>query len=188
MGIVCVAAPLAVGALVHLVLRRLQLTPGTETWMLLPYAMLSAAPGVLIELGKDGNRDTLWLWALVAVLITALVGFALMTVAAHLTSPAGRVALSGVALLPLTVVVGATLPMTEVKVCDPTGAQPVAGVLVGQTDKYVYVGEYRERQDKEDRRLIAVPADSVTRIYAGSQDPVGRTGTTLPCPTPPSTG
>jgi hypothetical protein len=148
--------------------------------------LLVVAPGIVLELIKDGPRWTLAAWGAVAWLITAFWIYGMLWLRAafarrHRTpgSPGepkdswyspGAIAVMGALyasfLLPGAIVLGATLRLTDARVCTAGGAM-VDGVLVGDTEQRVYVGE--ERQAKgEDRQIVAVPFDHVSETIVGN--------------------
>lgn len=140
-------------------------------------AVLLVTPGILIELCKDGWRGTLLLWAAVAFLVTLLWAYAMYGVRNLVIAryngtwgKAGPIALMsavyGALLLPGSIVVGATVPLVDVKACTVGGSARL-GSLVGETSDRLYFGEKREHQDKKSRRIISLPQSNITETFVG---------------------
>ncbi len=75
-------------------------------------------------------------------------------------------ALNAAFLLPGAIVLGATLRLTDARLCAAGGAT-IDGVLVGETEQRIYIGEER-RGTLEDRRIVAVPFDHVAEAIVGN--------------------
>lgn len=141
-------------------------------------ALVLVLPGGLIEYSKDGWRGTLLFWLVIAYLITLVWAYALQGVKNRARerfrgrwSSRGPIALMSAIyaalLLPGAVVIGATLPLLEVKACMVGGSEQV-GSLVGETEDRLFYGEPREGEDDRPRRIISVPFSSVTQTFVGA--------------------
>jgi hypothetical protein len=155
-------------------------------WHTLWVSLLVVAPGCIFELIKEGPRLTLWVWSAVAWLITFFWIYGMLWLRAGFarrhrepgppasTRPSwyGARAIAVMSLLyaafllPGAIVLGATLRLTEARVCAAGGAK-IDGVLVGETEQRVYIGEER-RGELEDRRITAVPFDHVAEAIVGN--------------------
>ena len=79
-------------------------------------------------------------------------------------------ALVGGLLLPNLVAFWSVQPLQAALACvePPVGDHP--GVLVGETEKRLYVGEPPEASGDERRTLVSFPADTVRELYVGNDD------------------
>ncbi len=146
-------------------------------------AALLVAPGIAIEVAKDGLRDedgwrgSLLVWGLVALAITVVWLYAMRGLRELIVkrdssqwNKAGPIflmsALYAGFLLPGAIVVGAALPLLDMKACTAGGSERT-GALVGETEQRLYYGEGRAKGADGDRRLLSLPADKVTELFVG---------------------
>jgi hypothetical protein len=175
-------------------------------WHTLWVSLLVVAPGVLFELFKDGLRFRLALWGMAAWLITYFWIYGMLWLRAGFArqhrdpGPPARTkpswygaraiavmsALYAAFLLPGAIVLGATLRLTDSRVCAVGGGK-VDGVLVGETEQRIYVGEER-RGGREDRHIVAIPFDHVAEVIVGNDAHETRCDPSVPAGSTDSAG
>lgn len=198
-GITALVAPLVVASIVYIAYRLASKEnvdpPGSEnlaSWSV-GFGFALALPGALIELLKEGEIKLSMLgWFVIAWLVAAVWSYVILSLRSAVVSRygeevapgAGRVwnaprtvaVMCGVyalMLLPAGVVIGATLPMTDVKACGVGGAE-IEGVFVGDTESRLYVGlKPDESEDTSafaaDGRIVSLPYDKLSEVYIGEK-------------------
>jgi hypothetical protein len=140
--------------------------------------LISLVPGAFITVRRLGT-DWRLLYLFVAFTITALVLSALFTlrtrVGSHFNTPQAYAKWEAIGLsmlivasmtVPAWISFGAALPLVEAKVCSTGGAYSNIGVLIGETETRVYLGE-QEEEISHAPRILSIPLTRVEEVFAG---------------------
>jgi hypothetical protein len=159
-----------------------------ERWGIVGIGALVAAclvlPGTVIEYLKEDLRTEL-LWAVLAGLVTWAWVLLILNLRSRLAEgrangewnrlsvSAVMAGLAAACVVPGCVMVGATIPLLDVKVCTAAGAG-ATGSLVGETADDIYFGVGDD--DTSPRQIVVIPSAEVKRVVIGERAHVA------PCP------